>query len=126
MKSDKGRSLQSWIMSLRKQNQRKKASMNKFTHLDEFLGILIDNKDAQGKAKEITKGILKARSPRLSDISREMPAKSEANYKSIQRFLNENDLRGDLLHLFQEKAEFVIGDPTEMPRPQAKKTNYVG
>ncbi|MGZ6347888.1 MAG: transposase, partial [Anaerolineales bacterium] len=27
---------------------------------------------------------------------------------------------------FQEEAEFVIGDPTEMPRPQAKKTAYVG
>jgi hypothetical protein len=113
-------------MSLRKQNQRKKASMNKFTHLDKFLGILMDDENVQEKAKEIIKGILKARSPRLSDISREMSGKEAANYKNIQRFLHENDLQSNLLRLFQEKAEFVIGDPTEMPRPQAKTTDYVG
>jgi hypothetical protein len=27
--------------------------------------------------------------------------------------------------LFQTEAEFVMGDPTEMPRPQAYKTDYV-
>ena len=30
------------------------------------------------------------------------------------------------MRLFREEAPFVIGDPTEMPRPQAKKTEYVG
>jgi len=30
------------------------------------------------------------------------------------------------LRMFREDASFVIGDPTEMPRPQAKKTEYVG
>jgi hypothetical protein len=30
------------------------------------------------------------------------------------------------LRLFQEQAEFVIGDPTEMARSPAKKTEYVG
>jgi len=30
------------------------------------------------------------------------------------------------LRLFREAAPFVVGDPTEMPRPQAKKTEYVG
>jgi hypothetical protein len=28
--------------------------------------------------------------------------------------------------LYQEEAAFMIGDPTEMPRPDAKKTEYVG
>jgi hypothetical protein len=36
------------------------------------------------------------------------------------------DLKAALLRFFQEEAEFVIGDPTEMKRPQAKKTSYVG
>jgi hypothetical protein len=36
------------------------------------------------------------------------------------------DPQDALLRLFQEEASFVIGDPTEMPRPQAKKTEYVG
>lgn len=31
-----------------------------------------------------------------------------------------------LLRLFQIDAPFVLSDPTEMPRPQAKKTAYVG
>jgi len=31
-----------------------------------------------------------------------------------------------LPRLFREEASFVIGDPTEMPRPQAKRTDYVG
>ena len=28
--------------------------------------------------------------------------------------------------MFQEEAEFVLGDPTEIERPQAWKTEYVG
>ncbi len=31
-----------------------------------------------------------------------------------------------MLRLFQEEAQFVIGDPTEMPRYEAPKTSYVG
>jgi hypothetical protein len=36
------------------------------------------------------------------------------------------DLKSTLLRLYQEEAEFVIGDPTEMPRHKAPKTDYVG
>ena len=67
-----------------------------------------------------------ARSPRISDIAREMTGKEEANYKQIQRFLASNSPKQALLRLFCEDAPFVIGDPTEMPRPQAKKSAYVG
>jgi Transposase DDE domain len=69
---------------------------------------------------------MKARSPRLSEIARAMGGNEDANYKSIQRFLDANDPREILLRLFREQAPFVIGDPTEMPRPQAKHTEYVG
>ena len=53
--------------------------MNKFTHLGEFLGMIFDEQDTLQKAKEVVTGILKARSPRLSDISREMHGNEAAN-----------------------------------------------
>jgi hypothetical protein len=40
--------------------------------------------------------------------------------------LAQADPQAALLRLFQADAPFVIGDPTEMPRPQAHKTPYVG
>ncbi len=104
----------------------KEISMNKFTHLLGFVQHLFDGKDTAKKAKKIIEGILKAGSPRMSDIAREMTGKEEANYKSIQRFLANHSPQRALLRLFQEDAPFVIGDPTEMPRPQAKKSTYVG
>jgi hypothetical protein len=100
--------------------------MNKFTHLLQFVQRLFDDDHTARKAKVIIEGILKAHSPRLSDIAREMPGKEEANYKAIQRFLAHHSPQQALLRLFQEDASFVIGDPTEMPRPQAKKSEYVG
>ena len=100
--------------------------MNKFTHLLRFVQYLFDDENTVRKAKVIIEGILKGRSPRLSDIAREMPGKEETNYKSIQRFLASNSPQQALLRLFQESAPFVIGDPTEMPRPQARKSEYVG
>ena len=78
------------------------------------------------KATRIVKGILDARSPRISDISNNMDGKSDANYKTIQRFLNANDPRDNLHRLFNEDSPIVIGDPTEIERTQAKKTEYVG
>ena len=78
------------------------------------------------KAAEIGQAILAARSLRLTDIATHMKGNSEASYKRIQRFLCQADSRGALWRLFQEDAEFVIGDPTEIERPQAGKTAYVG
>jgi Transposase DDE domain len=100
--------------------------MNKFTHLLRFVGYLFDEEKTARKATPIIEGILKARSPRLSDIAREMAGGEEKNYKCIQRFLKSTTPQETLLRLFQESASFVIGDPTEMPRPQAKQTDYVG
>jgi len=100
--------------------------MNKFTHLLRFVQHLFDDKETARKAKNIIEGILKGCSPRMSDIAREMSGREEANYKCIQRFLASNSPQQALLRLFREDAEFVIGDPTEMPRPQAKKSEYVG
>jgi hypothetical protein len=55
-----------------------------------------------------------------------MPGKPEANYKQIQRFLANTDPKSTLLRLFQTDAPFVLGDPTEIARPQAWHTPYVG
>jgi hypothetical protein len=100
--------------------------MNKFTQLSEFLTYLLDNEKAVEKASRIVEGILRARCCRISEIAREMAGQEETNYKCIQRFLGAENLKSVLLRLYQEEAEFMIGDPTEMPRPQAKKTEYVG
>lgn len=100
--------------------------MNKFTHLSEFLAYLFDEARALEKAQAITRGILKARSCRMSEIAREMEGSEYANYKCIQRFVRKQALKSNLLRLYQEEAPFLIGDPTEMPRPEARKTEYVG
>jgi len=100
--------------------------MNKFTQLLPFVQNLFDEQKVTRTATRIIAGILEARSPRISEIAREMGGNETANYKCIQRFLAANDPQDVLLRLFREEAPFVIGDPTEMPRPQAKKTEYVG
>jgi hypothetical protein len=55
-----------------------------------------------------------------------MAGKEAANYKCIQRFVTKTNLKANLLRLYREEVPFLIGDPTEMPRPDAKKTQYVG
>ena len=100
--------------------------MNKFIHIFQYVQYLFDDREVARKASRIVEGILKGRSPRLSDIAREMDGNEAANYKQIQRFIQQVDPREALLRLFQSEAPFLIGDPTEMPRPQAKKTEYVG
>lgn len=100
--------------------------MDKFTHLSDFLGYLFEDERSIKKAQAITAGIMQAQSCRLSDIAREMAGNEAANYKCIQRFVAQTALKSILLRLFQEEAHFLIGDPTEMPRPEAQKTDYVG
>jgi hypothetical protein len=78
------------------------------------------------KAGEVIEGIMRAKSPRLSDIAGAMKGKYEANYKKIQRFLDDTQPKEQLQMLFNEEAEFVLCDPTEIERPDAEKTGYVG
>lgn len=100
--------------------------MNKFINNQEFMGELFDNQDEAERAGEIGDAILAARSLRMTDIAVEMSGETDACYKRIQRFLKSVDPRTVLWRLFREEAEFVIGDPTEIERPQAWKTEYVG
>jgi len=78
------------------------------------------------QAARIIKGVLDAGSPRISDIANSMYGNYDANYKSIQRFI-EDDKPNEALHrLYNEESEYVLGDPTDIERPQAVKTDYVG
>lgn len=100
--------------------------MNKFIRISKFAEQLFTHEKQARHASEILAGIITAHSPRLSDIATHMPGHSAANYKRIQRFLQEEDPRETLKMLFNEEADFVIGDPTEIERPHADKTGYVG
>jgi len=87
---------------------------------------VFDESSTASRAAEIGQAILAAGSIRMTDIAAKMKGSSAANYKRIQRFVKRADPRQALWRLFQEQAEFVIGDPTEIERPQAWKTDYVG
>jgi hypothetical protein len=100
--------------------------MDKFINNQEFMVELFDDVEQAERAGEIGAAILEARSLRLTDIAVEMRGESAAGYKRIQRFLGKADPRKALWRLFQEDAEYVIGDPTEIERPHAWKTAYVG
>lgn len=100
--------------------------MDKFINNHEYMAELFDEANIAKQAGELGEAILAARSLRLTDIAVEMEGASAAGYKRIQRFLLRADPRLALWRLFQEDAEFVIGDPTEIERPQAWKTDYVG
>ncbi len=91
-----------------------------------FMQYLFDDPRQARRAAEIGEAMLKARSVRLSEVAARMRGNSEAAYKRIQRFLHRNDPREALWRLLPDQAEFVIGDITEIERPQARKTAYVG
>lgn len=100
--------------------------MNKFIRISEYMEEIFPDKKAAQQASEIIGGILDGRSPRLSDIAAHMPGSEAAAYKRIQRFVANQEPRQALKLLFNEDAEFVIGDPTEIERAHALKTSYVG
>lgn len=100
--------------------------MNKCIRISEFAKELFPDQKTAVQASQILQGIIERSSPRLSDISASMPGSEAASYKRIQRFLQENEPQETLKLLFNEEADFVIGDPTEIERPHAEKTAYVG
>lgn len=100
--------------------------MDKCINFQGFMRYLLDDEKLAEKGARIAKALLEAQSPRLTDISEKMSGKGSSRYKEIQRFLKRADLKQSLKRLYQEDAEFVIGDPTEMERYKAPKTPYVG
>jgi len=105
---------------------KKEVPMIKFTRINEFAKSLFDDEKAAEKASQIIEAILEGKSPRIRDIAYHMKGNEARNYKMIQRFLKQEDVMIALNRLFNEEAEYVIGDPTEIERPGATKTAYVG
>lgn len=88
---------------------------------------LFDRKEQARTGALIIQGILEAESPRISTISHAIEGrKFDANYKVIQRFIEKTDVKKALNRLYMEPGAFVIGDPTDIERPQGKRTPYVG
>lgn len=100
--------------------------MDKRINFTEFMRYLLVNEGLVGKGAKIIRGLLEAQSPRLTNISEKRAGNSASNYKVIQRFIKKVDLKKLLMRLYQEDAEFIIGDATEMERYKAPKTSYVG
>ena len=100
--------------------------MKKCIRIHKFAKEIFTDEKTARIASQIMEGIMTMRSPRLSDIAACMPGGYAASYKRIQRFSARTDTKGALERLFQSKASFVIGDPTEIPRPEAERTPYVG
>jgi len=96
------------------------------SQISQFAQLLFDSADAARQATPILKAILDGRSARVTDIAQHMRGTPAANYKQIQRFMQKVDTKETLLRLFQADAPFVIGDATEIPRPHAYRTPYVG
>ena len=98
----------------------------KLSDMQKFSAKCFDDSKEADKAANILKGIIDSCSPRISDISQAMRGNPEANYKAIQRFLDSNDTEEVLNRLYWEEAPFILADPTDIERRQAKRTEYVG
>lgn len=89
---------------------------------------------------KVIRAYLQAQKLRISNIANSMgkifskrnispDSIEETNYKAIQRFLDKfelNTFKNMLKEYLSSDIEFVIVDPTEIPREDAKNTEYVG
>lgn len=75
---------------------------------------------------EILQAVIKGQSSRWSDIARRMSGSEAAAYKRLQRFMANVDLKEIVKRMHDATAPFVMGDPTEIERPEARNTDYVG
>jgi len=91
-----------------------------------FAKLLFDEPTAVKGIAEVLRAILRARSARWTEITAKMEGSEAAAYKRLQRLMEQVDPREALLRLFVEQSAFVLGDPTEIERLQARKTPYVG
>ena len=93
---------------------------------ERFVELLFDSPQLARAGAEIMEAVLKSRSARWTEIATAMSGSESAAYKRLQRFMEKADPREVLQRLFVEESSFVIGDPTEIERLQARKTEYVG
>lgn len=74
--------------------------MYKFINCHQFSNFLFDDDKTSAKGSRIIHAILKAKSPRLSELSQHMSGNPASNYKMIQRFFEKNDPMSALLRLY--------------------------
>lgn len=94
--------------------------------LAEIAQLLFDTEAQATVGAEVLGAALQAQSARWTEIARAMSGTEAAAYKRLQRFMADSDLPAVLARLHDPQAAFVIGDPTEIPRPHARHTDYVG
>jgi len=100
--------------------------MVKFIPWERILARLVEEQKIIPALAEVLQGIYQAGSARWSHIARYMSGHHAAAYKRLQRLIARFDPRPVLARLCLDEAPFVLLDPTEIPRPQARKTPYVG
>jgi hypothetical protein len=91
-----------------------------------FMRYLLDDKSLAEKGAVIIKALLKAQSPRLTNISEKMACNSVSNYKVIQRFLKHVDLKKLRRRLYQENADLSLAirpkwSGIRLPRPLCRR-----
>lgn len=95
--------------------------------MEKYSDQLFTGKLEAKKAAPILKAILDSQSSRISQIAQHMGGSSaEANAKAIHRWLQDGDPEIALMRLYNDDTPYVIVDVTEVKRPQAKRTKYVG
>lgn len=100
--------------------------MDKFINYREMMEYIFDDGREAEKAGWIARAMIRAQSPRITEIAAKMEGNSESNQKMIHRFLKGANPKEALMRLYDEEAKFILGDPTEMERYKAPKTAYVG
>jgi hypothetical protein len=94
--------------------------------MTEIAKLLLDTERQAKIGAEVLQAVLQARSARWTELARAMKGSEAGAYKRLQRFMAEVDLMEIIGRLHDAAAPFVIGDPTEIVRRQAKNTAYVG
>ena len=95
--------------------------------MEKYSDQLFTGKLEAKKAAPILKAIFDYQSSRISQIAQHMVGSSaEVNVKAIHRWLQDGDPEIALMRLYNDDTPYVIVDVTEVKRPQAKRTKYVG
>lgn len=93
-----------------------------------FVEVVADRPKDTEKVARLGYAILASGSARKSDWARHyrQEANGEANHKAIGRLLEGLDSKRLLHRLIDTQHPILLADPTEVRRPQAKHTPYVG
>jgi len=103
----------------------RRLAMVKFIPWEQILARLVEEQKIIPALAEVLQGIYQAGSARWH-IACHMQGRHAAAYKRLQRLVASFDPRSVLARLCLDEAPFVLLDPTEISRPQARKTTYVG